>query len=531
MGYSEIHCHICGVSFNISRARTEKEPRSAAWGQECDYPDRFHPESCPDEPGCFWVDRYADGNEDAEEPETALVEPVKVFPADIDEDNFEPDDWEHISGPRCNQGDAYNGHNISVKAMRGCKTSQCLVRKPEDWEPEPDDEEFETSGHFFLSGLNDSMPSRDMDYPEVFPVRHDCDSPHADNCIWTIEDAEVYAMPFHPTCLEVFKRASLHRYGVVDIECLTQWWAHEANYEDFHAFPRHPDVENGQQQSWNHSPGDEYLAANPCFVPGLESLLSSAKRPKELGQADSEVTPTAVSMAKNPTDLFSRLPGEIRMFILLQLGFRDIANLRLASRTFLQLPQSLFYHLTLSDSPWLYEAWSSLPISFWATTTRQEEEKKENSRQARLSELRNAIEVLEDEAHDSGDPDSNDAAIEAIDREIEKLEDISGGPRPTTAVTQLDRTETDWYNLQTEVGRNWKKLQGLRNRRRIWDDCQEILNRVDAYRREGKIRRGQAVDVVAMARRAEEVQAEKGRRWARYCAAGRQGPYNPEDWA
>ncbi|RSL98801.1 hypothetical protein CDV31_012432 [Fusarium ambrosium] len=530
MGYSEIHCHICGVSFNISRARTETEPRSAAWGQERDYPDRFHPECCPDEPGCFWVDRYADGNEDAEEPETALLEPVKMYPADIDEDDFDADDWEHISGPKCNQGDAYNGHNISVEAMRGCKTSQCLIRKPDDWEPEPDDEEFEVSGHFFLSGLNDSMPSRDMSCPEVVPERHGNNTPNADNCVWNADDAEDYCMPFHPTCFEVFKRVTLHRYGVVDIECLTQWWAHEANYEDFHAFPRHPAVENGQQQSWNHDEGGEFLAANPCFVPGLEALLSSAHRPKELGHADSELIPTAVSAATHPRDLFSRLPGEVRMFILLQLGFKDIANLRLASRTFLQLPRSLFYELTLRDTPWLYEAWSSLPISYWATSTQEEEEKKQKDRQDRVAALNSALEILEDEAVDSGDPDANDAAIEAIEAELETLSDIPT-TRPATSVILLNRTETDWYRLQTEIGRNWKKLQGLQNRRRIWNDCQEILNRVDAYRKQGRIRRGQAVDIVGMARRAQEIEAEKGRRWARYCAAGRQGPYNPEDWA
>jgi len=32
MGHSEIHCRLCGVSFNIGRIRTANELRSAAWG-------------------------------------------------------------------------------------------------------------------------------------------------------------------------------------------------------------------------------------------------------------------------------------------------------------------------------------------------------------------------------------------------------------------------------------------------------------------------------------------------------------------
>lgn len=501
MGYSEVLCHICGVSFNISRTRTQNEPRSAGWGHGWGYLN-LRPGPCPEESGCFWVNRHADGSRHSEEPATASLEPIKMFPADMDENHFDSDNWEHISGPECDQSNAYNGHNISAEAMRGCRISQCLIRKPEDWEPEPDDDEFEISGHFFLSGLSDFMPSRDMSSPEVFPERHGTDMPHADNCIWEVDEAENYCMPFHPTCFELFKRASLHRYGVVDIECLTQWWALEANYDDFHSFPRHPAVESAQGQSWVHCQGDEFLAANPCFVPGLEALLLSAQCLKGPGHADSGLIPTAVSTAANPTDPFSRLPGEIRMFILLQLGFKDIANLRLTSRNFLQLPKSLFYELALRDWPWLYEAWSSLPISYWATSTQAEEEKKHRDRQDRVTALRRAIDILESEAVDSGNPNANDTAIEAVEAELDALLDIPHATRPATPTILLKRAETDWYRLHTEIGRNWEKLQGLQNRRRIWDDCQEILNRVDVYRKQGKMRRGQAVDIAAMARQA-----------------------------
>jgi hypothetical protein len=31
MGYSEIYCQLCGVSFAIARIRTPQEPIEAAW--------------------------------------------------------------------------------------------------------------------------------------------------------------------------------------------------------------------------------------------------------------------------------------------------------------------------------------------------------------------------------------------------------------------------------------------------------------------------------------------------------------------
>ncbi|KAL9563836.1 hypothetical protein ACKAV7_012008 [Fusarium commune] len=438
MGYSEIYCHICGVSFNISRIRTIGEPRSAAWGDYEDFVHVYDVKECFNA-SCLLLKRHPVRSE----PEQFIS--CSTFLNATQRVNLQDSSWEHIAGPECDHPRAYNGHRISAEAMRGCRVFQCLVRKPNDWRPEPDDELFEISGEFFLSGLSDHMPSREFGSTlTVFPARHGESRPWADNCVWVEEASESYAMPFHPTCLEIFKRASLHRYRIVDIDCLMRWWELEATFDKFNEFPRHHAVKRGQQQWWEHIKGDEFLAANPCFVPGLESMLDSTQRSGEAHtEEDSEITPTAVSQTPAPTDSFSCLPSEIRFHILSQLSFSDIANLRLASRVFLRLPKSLFYHLTLRNMPWLYEAWSPLPMSFWATTT--------------PSELKRPAETMQNRL-------------------------------PETPVMLLGRTETDWFQLKCELSRNWQKLLGLQNRRRVWDDCQEILNRVDKYLEQGKIK-------------------------------------------
>lgn len=66
MGYSEILCTICGVSFNIARIRREGEQKSAAWGYykhsdsyvSAEEPDAF--EYCGKKSGCTYYSRELD---------------------------------------------------------------------------------------------------------------------------------------------------------------------------------------------------------------------------------------------------------------------------------------------------------------------------------------------------------------------------------------------------------------------------------------------------------------------------------------
>lgn len=98
---------------------------------------------------------------------------------------IEFDGIEHIAGPKCTEEYGYNGHNITFEEMNGCCNFQCLAHKGEDWESddryEPGDMDFEVEGEWFLTGMGDRFPSRDMDHPTVLPARHDWDYMEADN--------------------------------------------------------------------------------------------------------------------------------------------------------------------------------------------------------------------------------------------------------------------------------------------------------------------------------------------------------------
>jgi predicted component of viral defense system (DUF524 family) len=46
---------------------------------------------------------------------------------------------------------------------------------------------------------------------------------------------------------------------------------------------------------------------------------------------------------------------------------------------------------------------------------------------------------------------------------------------------------TDWYKLYTLMRSCWQNIKGLRNRKRIWKDVNEIVNRIERLRQDGQI--------------------------------------------
>ncbi|KAI0167625.1 hypothetical protein BJ166DRAFT_520332 [Pestalotiopsis sp. NC0098] len=604
MGYSEIACQICGMSFNVGRLRKTTEPRSAGWdssGYGSSWFNRRHSDSsrfCPESAGCMVVRRMRRGQNE-EKPEDAIAD-EEGEDEDEDEDymaqsfeetdpyeynsqhesepeaNMEDDDenddvmscssessekyrafvqslapvapperlipeheapedddfeYEHLAGgleckwlESCVCEGAYNGHAISAEEMRGCTTLQCLVPKGDDWESEDDDEEFEKSGKFFLSGLSDHSPSRDMSWPQMFPPRHDCSETKADNTFYVDEWSEEYAMPFHPTCLEVFKRASVRRSGSVDYEGLINWWIIEAGHR-FHGFPRDPAVTT--EQWFLHVSGNEFVAANPCFGTKMESMLAASDRTGDPGFVYD--TPVFGEAHRTSSDVFAQLPRELCFLVLDQLQSRDIANLRLVSRSFHQLPQSFFRSLTLREMPWLWEAWCDMDYSKWAFPLATELRHKNKTYSERLNNIILAQNALKEEARAAGDEDLHQAAIQALQQvaaEEEHDRDSLATP-PTLQAAE----KTDWYHMRCELARNNSRLLGLRNRRRIWKDCQEILDRISRYRGEGIMTPGQIVSAREVAEEARRQLIESNRRWHNFCQAGRPGTYNFDDWA
>lgn len=401
-------------------------------------------------------------------------------------------DVEHIAGPGCLNRTGYSGHEITVEEMRGCQVSQCLMRKLTNFEPLQDDEDFERTGNFCLSGLSDHMPSRDSNSPLVKPPRHSCERPHAENTIWDEAETEEYAMPFHPWCFEVFKRTSILEHGTIDVGGLTSWWTKQATADRVFEARNNNDVNQCNAQEWDHWRGTEYLAANPLYVPKLRDILRQAvSTDPGFSPRNSAFTVSQGTTPDASNDLFARLPAELQFEILDYLRSRDIASLRLASRAFRYLPISYFQKLLNRDFPWLWEAHptsvkpNQLPYSFWATVTADEAERKLQETQKAIDSLNDYVRIVSAEMPELKQvleealPAEVQAVLDAQQLEVEKAEDR----RPFF----LPPGQTDYHLLYVLIKRHWGELRGLQNRERIWKECKGIGIMIKRMRKKGKI--------------------------------------------
>ncbi|THC96688.1 hypothetical protein EYZ11_003843 [Aspergillus tanneri] len=552
-----IHCHFCGVSFNICRSRAPGEPDWAKWDYTGSHPDpelefddldldecsrngcgvgvRYPKEEDNEAQDADYIPREdeedhepyeydsdyesaddamnvgeddgwndGDGEEDIESQwyrdwllssavpqdlvpgEPAWTPPLHrdrpnevVFPLTSGQlpEGYGPEQLEHIAGPTCTGSNAYSGHAISMEAMRGCRTAQFLVHKQAseaDWQPDGLDEDWELSGDWFLSGLCDGTTSRDIDYQTVYPPRGGLDQLEADNMNFEPEytDSDSIGMPFHPWCFDIFCRQSKVLFNHVNISGLMTWRNAEFSYEDFHGFPRTRDVLDGREQWWRHNHGHEYLAANPLYVPNLERLLFAAVNLEDgdftpdTGAFDlsRRIWPTETPSQARPADPLASLPLELRLLIVGFLGSRDIANLRLASRAFEQLPVSLWYRLVRDEMPWLWEAWDETECihvpSIWTSVTGTDVQMFFTRRQRYASALSDMCKEINVE--------------DAVDSLL---------PMPMTAPRQLrlPREQTNWYQVYTQIKRHWGQLKGLQNRQRIWRDVEGIMTLIQKY--------------------------------------------------
>jgi hypothetical protein len=95
--------------------------------------------------------------------------------------------------------------SISLEEMIGYRTAQCLVHKSAIQDPSQyikSYEPWEVSEDWFLSGLCDGMPSRDCNYPEVWPAQGGVEEPQADNinfgvCCLSQNQVQDFETPFN----------------------------------------------------------------------------------------------------------------------------------------------------------------------------------------------------------------------------------------------------------------------------------------------------------------------------------------------
>jgi hypothetical protein len=411
---------------------------------------------------------------------------------------------EHIAGPGCIHHRGYNGHNISAEEMVGSGTVQCLIRKLSGWQHEATDEDWEVTGDYFLSGLGGHMQSRDCGGVKCLPIRHGIEEELCpDDEYWDNQQLNEWdsPMPFHPACIEVFKRVSHQRFGIFNANGLGRWrWA-EAHYAGNPINRRlDPVLNRGLQQEWYHENGDEWLAANPVLVPALPRVLRPAIIEDEalFSEKDSafsairttrpEITPELVQ------DPFDTLPRELVNLIITHLESPDIAALRLSSRVFTHLPIFLWKQLLLKEMPWLWEIWDNSDTSHWALISSSELHEEDKRLRKVADELRETQELHKHVIKQEMPEYYNQYCAE----HPWVLEDVNAAIDPALVqgvaemaqsdlICRLPRDRTNWFVVYTQITRHWRSLKGLRNRERIWKSCEDIVQRIQRCIDEGKI--------------------------------------------
>ncbi|KJX92060.1 hypothetical protein TI39_contig5933g00001 [Zymoseptoria brevis] len=308
----------------------------------------YYEVSCTE--GCTFVDR----DQDVDEFLPSEPRQIGTYPytrAEID--------GEHISGIECGNDHGYNGNPVSASAAQCARSAQCILRKiyakdhhdtadPEasTWRPASDDEPWEESSEWMLSGLNSLLVEREMGpTPGWSPSRHFVEKIFEDDIFWG-----------HGT-----SDAALQQKQPKTIDDMGDRWEHtEAMMEYEKKLPRCKGYEKSNGQYWEHEKGQEFFIADPLKDSELVKLLQDAViEPSEaFDPADSAFPdwpshdpPASPSKSSLPTDPFLLLPAELLQQILSELPTPTIAAVREASRASAHIPISFFHTLLRQDYP------------------------------------------------------------------------------------------------------------------------------------------------------------------------------------
>jgi hypothetical protein len=158
-------------------------------------------------------------------------------------------------------------------------------------------------------------------------------------------------------------------------------------------------------------------------------------------------------------DVFSSMPPEIRLLLVSFLGASDLNNLRIASKAFTSLPNSVWRRLVREEMPWLWESSEEVHVpSLWTAVTANDLKLFIEARKHYSAQLKDVYTPIS----------------EAVDF-------LLPFPKAVPNQLQLPRGDTNWHGVYTQIKKNWISLKGLRNRRRIWEDVEEIIKRIEKY--------------------------------------------------
>lgn len=289
--------------------------------------------------------------------------------------------------------------------------------------------------------------------------------------------------------------------GKVDLDGIWHWREIETQlHADQKPFPNRVEISKAREHwdlPWRHDTGDEWLAANPVEVPGMNKILKSCL----------DVT-LCQRATQREASVIGLLPKELLDQIFDLLSPTDINSVANTCYKMYQLTQSRFRDIVRKDMTWLWEtlegteypespdrpvAWDPLcPLGIPPPTLPvglEKEEAEEELWAEIIAEYPEMVEVAN--AVKMANAKRRDEILAPYEEKLESLSqtwrDFRAGVETWICSSQNHTDEVDW-------GRTWRLfdpkttlLPGVRNRARIWEDCQQIMDHVASARESGQI--------------------------------------------
>jgi hypothetical protein len=462
---------------------------------------------------------------------------------------------EHIAAPSCQSLQGINGHFLSVEQMKGCRNHRFLLAKPPNWQADESDNIFERGSSFVLSGESNGSYLSPV-APYVYPPRYGVDKVDCwtlyinDGCnvceicfllncllqlLTPIQNSDGWRpLPVHSYCLDMFAKASYRRLGRVDLDGIWHWREMQSYPESYNLTRddvlHRPEVAQGRHDDgnpWCHQPGDEWLAANPVEIPESCGLVESCF-----------TSSTLEHTVQNSQARLLGLPAELIDHIISFLGEYELSAVAATSRKLRCHTQSFFRALAVEHMGWLWEVFEAerypnspdWPVS-WDPCNPPglvvpdlpydlETEEQENALWAQIIE-----EDSEMECFGNAVKTSNSSRREAIlapyraraEHLLQEWRTFRDGVTEWICRLPLGGKQRghdlDWARLWRLSNPDTTPIPGMRNRARIWKDCERILDYNVRLRAQGVM--DAKCEVVG------EVLSENRQQWWSHATAGR----------
>lgn len=189
--------------------------------------------------------------------------------------------------------------------------------------------------------------------------------------------------------------------------------------------------------------------------------------------SSSDIVFETVKSKDGALDPFTPIPPEIRFMVLNSLSRRDTANLRLASPAFVQLPQTYFRRLISIEMPWVWEVKShqSKQLDWYKLWCRLFAADGNNDMDQKARKWRRGVWEATYRKYRSKHGNSNQEPTTDV-----SMADLRTIDKECDAMIEAAYESGELIRREGE----YEEVRGLRNRRRIYNDIEEILRRIAA---------------------------------------------------